>query len=111
MAILCAAVFCKTLSASECQNVKGEIVLWQGWPPSIRIESSDKKNVYGIETNDEEIPSSDVMPETLWKKLLSEGSLSGTLCIKLTGVQTTVPYDDRVIKYAKIVKYKINKKR
>ena len=107
MAIFCAAVFCKTSSTSECQNVNGQIALWNGWPPCIRIESNDKKYVYGIETNDKGIPDSDFMPDTLWKKLLSDDSLSGTFCIKLTGGQTTVPYDERVIKYVKIVRYKV----
>jgi len=62
--------------------------------------------VFGIVTN-EEMTKSDFMPETLLKELQSNPSLTGTFCIKLTGGQTTVPYDDRVIKYVKVVRYKI----
>ena len=93
-------------SASECQNVDGEIVVWNGWPPWIRIESSDKKHVFGIETN-EDMTKSDFMPETLLKELESSPSLTGTFCIRLTGGQTTVPYDVRIIKYVKVVRYRI----
>jgi hypothetical protein len=107
MAMMCTAVVCKALSASACLNVEGQMAIVQGWPPRIRIESSDKKNLYGVDTNDEDTPSSDVMPKPLWKELLQKGALSGTSCVEFTGAWTTVPYDERVIKYVRIIRYKI----
>jgi len=94
------------LSAEECQTIEGEIQLWQGWPPWIRIESRDKKSVFGINT-DAEVTESDFMPKALMKQLYTNPSLTGTFCIELTGDKTTVPYDDRVIKYVRIIRYKI----
>ena len=106
VAIFCGLVFFKNPFASECQNVEGQIFIRNGWPPWIRIESSDKQNMFGIETN-EEITKSDFMPEGLLKELQSNESLTGTFCITLTGDQTTVRDDARVIKYVKVVSYKI----
>ena len=106
VAMFYGCVFFNNPSASECQIVEGQIVIWNGWPPWIRIESDDEKNVFGIETN-EEMTKSDFMPETLLKQLHSTSSLTGTFCVQLTGSQTTVPYDDRIIKYVKVVRYKI----
>ena len=108
LALFCGVVFSQNPSTPECNNIEGEIYIMNGWPPFIRIESNDKKELFGIETEEEETPCSGCIPETLFKKLMSEGSLSGSFCIKHTGEQTTVPYDDRVIKYVKIVSYKLN---
>jgi len=102
---VCSAASSSLLGA-ECQTVEGQIVLWNGWPPWIRIESNDKKNVFGIES-DEGATTPDYMPDDLSKALSTKGSLSGTFCVTLTGEQTSVPYDDRVIKYVKVVTYKI----
>ena len=104
-AILAAIVSYKYLFTPRCQNIEGQIQLWNGWPPWIRIESTDKQHVFGVETN-EEVTESDFMPEAL-KELHTNPSLAGTFCIKLTGDQTTVPYDDRVIEYVKVIRYKI----
>jgi len=104
--ILSGVVFYKISFAKECQNVEGRIQLWNGWPPWIRIESIDEQNVFGIETN-EEVTQSDFILEALLKELIADQSLTGTFCIKLTGAQATVPYDDRVIKYVKVVSYTI----
>ena len=105
---LSGTAFCKSSLAAECQNIEGQIQLWNGWPPWIRIESSDKKRVFGIDTN-EEVTKSDFIPSDLLNKLLTHASLEGTFCIKLTGGQTTVPYDDRVINYIKVISYKLGK--
>lgn len=106
--LFCDVVFSQNPSTPECKNIEGEIFIMNGWPPFIRIESSDKKDLFGIETVEEGTPRSGFIPEALWKELMSEGSLSGTFCIQLTGGKTTVPYDDRVIKYVKVVSYKLD---
>jgi hypothetical protein len=77
-AILAAIVSYKYLFTPRCQNIEGQIQLWN-----------------------------DFMPEALLKELHTNPSLAGTFCIKLTGDQTTVPYDDRVIEYVKVIRYKI----
>lgn len=106
--LFCGVAFSQNPSTPDCKNIKGAIFTMNGWPPRIRIESIDKKDIFGIETDEEEIPLSGYMPESLWQKLISEHSLSGTFCIELTGGKTTVPYDDRVIKYVKVISYKLN---
>lgn len=90
--------------ASEYQTIEGEIQLWNGWAPWVRIESKDGKHVYGIKTNDE-VDKSQFMPESLLKELLKNGSFIGSFCIELVGEQATVPYDDRVIEYIRVVSY------
>ena len=110
VAISSAVVSYKYLFTPGCPNIEGQIQLWNGWPPWVRIESMDKRQVFGIET-DAEVTKSDFMPEALLKELYVNPSLTGTFCIKLTGGQTTVPYDERVIKYVKVVSYKIGDKR
>lgn len=92
--------------AADCKTIEGEIHFWNGWPPAVRIESKDKKHVFGIETNDE-VTQSDYMPESLLKLLQENGAMTGSFCVKLTGSETTVPYDKRKIKYVKVVRYKI----
>jgi hypothetical protein len=108
VAALSGTAFCNHSLAAECQNIEGQIQTWNGWPPWIRIESRDKKSVFGIETN-EKGTKSDFIPSPLLEKLYTQHSLDGTFCIKLTGKQTNVPYDDRVIKYIKVISYKVNK--
>ena len=106
VALLSGIAFYKNSSATECLNVEGQIVIWNGWPPWVRIESKDNRSVFGIETDDE-ITKSDFMPEALLKELQSKHFLTGTFCIRLTGEQTTLPCDERVIKYIKVIKYEI----
>jgi hypothetical protein len=108
VALFSVVVFSQNPVTPECKNIEGSIFIMNGWPPHIRIESIDKKDLFGMETDEEEIPLSGYMPESLWQKLMSEYSLSGTFCIELTGGKTKVPYDDRVIKYVKVISYKLN---
>jgi hypothetical protein len=110
VAILSGIEPCVQVYAAECQTIEGEIQVWNGWPPWIRIESKDKKHVFGIETNDE-VSKSDFMPESLLKALYKKPTLTGTFCVTLTGSRTTVPHDDRVIKYVKVVSYRLEQKR
>ena len=108
MVLLLGDTFCKISFAVDCQNVEGQIQIWNGWPPWIRIESKDKKSVFGIET-DEAVTKSVFMPASLLQKLQTNGSLDGTFCIMPTGAQTSVPYYERAIKYVKVVSYKLRK--
>jgi len=100
----------KQVLHAQCHAVEGEIQLWNGWPPWVRIESKDKGHVFGIEVDDA-TGKSKAMPESLFEELLTNGSLTGTFCIEMTGEETTVPYDKRPIKYLKIVGYKISQAR
>ncbi len=110
VALPCIFVPIQYLLAAECETIEGEIQLWQGWPPWVRIESKGKRSMYGIETN-VEVTKSDFMPQALLKKLNGKPFLAGTFCVKLTGGKTSVPYDDRIISYVKIVSYKLEVKR
>ncbi len=84
--------------------------LCQGWPPWVRLESKDKKTVFGVETNDE-VTKSNFMPEALLKKLYANRYVIGTFCVTQTGDRTQVPYDNRVIKYVRVISYRIEEKK
>ncbi len=88
-------------SEEECKNVNGTLALWNGWPPSLRIESEDNANVYGVpEPTEEDVAA--VIPEPLLDKVRSEGKVKGIFCIELTGDIQKVPYDNRPIIMATI---------
>lgn len=84
-------------SAKEtCHAIRGELQFWQGWPPHLRIETSDKKRVFGLSYSDEKS-----LPVPL-QALVDSGAnnIKGSFVVCLLGGKTSVPYDKRNIEFA-----------
>jgi len=90
-----------------CNFVTGEVGLWNGWPPPIRIVSTDGV-VYGVpepEDNQQLVPEELL---TLLQKATAPISGGFTLCP--LGGTTSVPYDDRPIVLVSILDFDIESK-
>jgi hypothetical protein len=79
-----------------CHAIRGELQFWQGWPPHLRIETSDKKLVFGLNYSDEKS-----LPAPL-QALVNSGvnKIKGAFVVCLLGGKTSVPYDKRSIEFA-----------
>lgn len=89
-------------ASPSCILVSGELSLWNGWPPPIRIVGTDGV-VYGVPEPDNDQQS---VPEellTLLQKATAPISGSFTLCP--LGGTTTVPYDERPIVLVSILDF------
>jgi hypothetical protein len=84
---------------SRCRDAKGELQLWNGWPPSVRIRTRSGE-VYGLEGESPEIP------DTLKAALAGgDGPVRGTFTVRPTGVDTSVPYDRKPIHLARLTAF------
>ncbi len=97
-------------AAKGCSNISGELTLWNGHPPSLRITLSDTDLVYGISEAGEE-PTVGAIPSELYSQILKgENRIKGNFCIEKLGKFTQVPYSKNKIEYINIKSYSdINK--
>ena len=81
---------------NTCHAIRGELQFWQGWPPHLRIETTDKKHVFGLNYSDEKL-----LPAPL-RALVDAGAnnIKGAFVVCLLGGKTNVPYDKRSIEFA-----------
>lgn len=72
-----------------CHAIRGELQFWQGWPPHLRIETSDKKHVFGFNYSDEK-----PLPVPL-QALVDSGinKIEGAFVVCPLGEKASVPYD------------------
>ena len=76
------------LVRGRCIEVVGDLEIWNGWPPNMRIEASHK--LYGVGPIEKEI-----YPDYLGPYIFKE--LSGTFRICPLGKNAAVPYLDEPI--------------
>jgi hypothetical protein len=88
----------------SCSLVTGELSIWNGWPPPIRIVGPDGV-VYGVPEPENDQP---LAPEELLT-LLRNGKtpVSGSFTLCPLGGTTTVPYDKRPIVLVSILDFDI----
>lgn len=88
--------------AKDCTNVVGELTLWNGHPPFLRITLWRSNEVFGVLQAGEE-PAPGAIPSTLYAQVL-EGShrVNGKFCIEKLGKFTKVPNRNNDIEYIKI---------
>ena len=107
----CSAVFPAILAflisasplAEECKSVRGELAVWNGWPPNTRIHDKANDVYYGLPSEVGE----GYMDDALFDKLTKVERLQGTFCLTLLGTTTTVPYLPDPIIMVRITKYEI----
>lgn len=82
----------------KCITIEGEYRQWNGWPPFERIETTDKKRVYGLVSSFEgdDVPQ---FPEPDSLKLVWDAheDAIGRFEFCLYGGKSKVPYDERPI--------------
>jgi len=87
-----------TKAGDKCISIDGEYRQWNGWPPFERIETTDKKKVYGLVSSFEgdDVPQ---FPEPDSLKLVwaAHEVAVGVFEFCLHGGQSKVPYDERPI--------------
>jgi hypothetical protein len=87
---------------SQCRAVKGELQIWNGWPPSYRIRTTSGE-VYGLEGGDS---TEAQLPESLKVALTSrDGPVRGTFTVCPTGANTSVSYDKKPIHLARLIAF------
>jgi len=91
----------------SCTLVPGELSLWNGWPPPIRIVGTDGV-IYGVPEpeNDQQL-----VPEKLLRLLQkATAPVSGSFTLCPLGATTTVPYDERPIVLVSILDFDLESK-
>jgi hypothetical protein len=91
----------------SCTLVPGELSLWNGWPPPIRIVGTNGV-IYGVpEPENDQL----LVPEELLT-LLQKGTapISGSFTLCPLGGTTTVPYDERPIVLVSILDFDLESK-
>ena len=84
---------CAALAHAQCFIVAGERQVWNGWPPNLRIESSDKERVFGLPYSDD-----DALPKPIQAVVESTSQRAvGKFLLCPLGARMSVPYDDRPI--------------
>ena len=72
------------LVRGACSNVVGELQLWNGWPPNVRIAVSD--SVFGVGLEED-----GVMPDSARAALRKADRVQASFRICPTGDQVTIP--------------------
>ncbi len=91
----------------KCVTIHGKYAQWNGWPPAERIETTDRKEVYGLISSVEgdDVPQYP-LPESLLLVWNSHEEVDGEYLFCLDGGDFSVPYDSRPIRMGWIKSFK-----
>lgn len=102
LAVVLATIALSGCATARCRNITGTLRVWNGWPPPLRIETSDGV-IYGVP---EEMGGHKQVPAALLKRISSgETAIPGTYTVCPVGKTARVPYDEREIVLVSISAY------
>jgi hypothetical protein len=71
-----------------CYEVEGELQLWNGWPPNVRLNVNGV--MYGVGHGEGED-----LPEAIMSRLTKDGGIKGTMRVCSLGDEIQVPYQEK----------------
>ena len=82
----------------KCHVIEGEFLLWNGWPPALRLEEKNTGKIYGVNEN---MP----LPKEMQRTIEKNSSVKGKFCIVEVGKKVYTPYKNKNIILVKVVSY------
>lgn len=83
--------------AAKCKVVTGVFHVWNGYPPSLRLEDARSGTIYG---SYERTP----LPTGMRQEVIRNGSVKGQFCLKVVG-HTVIPTQKKPITLVHIISY------
>jgi hypothetical protein len=85
----------------SCKTVSGVFVLWNGWPPNLRLEDKKTKIIYGVNEDGK-------IPVEMKKIIEVNQKISGRFCLRVIDQATKVPDSKVPITLVDVISYEVN---
>ena len=78
------------LTKPDLPQKRGELQLWNGWPPNVRLSANGV--LYGVGRGEGED-----LPDAILSRLTKDGMIKGRMRICSLGDEVRVPYQERAL--------------